>query len=111
MGGLISQYAVLQYPQVFGAAGIFSPSLWVAPNLFTEVEKFSTIGLPRFFFYAGGKEGATTVSDLEKMESILKKKSRYEITTQISPLGQHNESYWKLVFPVFYTWLMSSSNR
>ncbi|MBC7720838.1 MAG: alpha/beta hydrolase [Pedobacter sp.] len=107
MGGLISEYAILQYPQVFGAAGIFSPSLWLAPNLFTEAEKFITPAMPRFFMYAGGKEDANMVVDVTKMETILKKKSRYEIITQISPLGQHNESYWKLVFPGFYMWLFN----
>ena len=107
LGGLISEYAILQYPQVFGAAGIFSPSLWLAPNLFTEAERFTTPAMPRFFMYAGGKEDANMVADVIKMEAVLKKKSRYEITTQISPLGQHNESYWKLVFPGFYTWLFN----
>jgi hypothetical protein len=59
--------------------------------------------------YAGAKEDATMVSNVTKMEAILKTKPRYEVTTQISPLGQHNESYWKLVFPGFYAWLMNSN--
>jgi alpha-glucosidase len=33
MGGLISLYAALEYPEVFGNAAIFSPSLWFAPKL------------------------------------------------------------------------------
>ena len=28
MGGLISMYAVLKYPYVFGGAGVFSPAFW-----------------------------------------------------------------------------------
>lgn len=107
MGGLISEYAVLQYPQVFGAAGIFSPSLWIAPNLFAEAEKFTTTTTPRFYFYNGGKEGSTTAADLEKMLSLLRKKDRYEIRTVINPLGQHNETYWKQEFAAFYAWLMN----
>ena len=107
MGGLISAYAIMQYPQVFGAAGIFSPSFWIAPNIYTEAEKLTTTAMPRFFIYAGAKESASLVAEVAKMEAILKTKSRYEVVTQISPLGQHNESYWKLVFPGFYTWLMS----
>ncbi|MDI9364627.1 MAG: alpha/beta hydrolase-fold protein [Flavobacterium sp.] len=111
MGGLISAYAIMQYPQVFGAAGIFSPSFWIAPNIYTEATNFTTTALPRFFMYAGAKEDATMVTNVTKMETILKTKPRYEVTTQISPLGQHNEAYWKLVFPGFYTWLMTANIR
>jgi metallo-beta-lactamase class B len=106
MGGLISEYALLQYPQVFGAAGIFSPSYWIAPNLYAEAERFTTTGTPRFFMYAGGKESASMVADLTKMETILKKKPQYDIRTLINPLGQHNETYWRQEFALFYTWLM-----
>ncbi len=37
MGGLISLYAVLKYPKVFGAAGVFSPAFWVAPKIFDDI--------------------------------------------------------------------------
>ncbi|MGL1166982.1 alpha/beta hydrolase-fold protein, partial [Vibrio parahaemolyticus] len=40
MGGLISLYTVIQYPQVFGAAGIFSPSLWTSNQIFVDADKF-----------------------------------------------------------------------
>lgn len=32
MGGLISLYAFFRYPNIFGFAGVMSPSLWVAGN-------------------------------------------------------------------------------
>jgi predicted alpha/beta superfamily hydrolase len=28
LGGLVSYYAILKYPEVFGKAGVFSPSFW-----------------------------------------------------------------------------------
>jgi predicted alpha/beta superfamily hydrolase len=34
MGGLISHYAINQYPDVFSKAGIFSPSYWIAGAAF-----------------------------------------------------------------------------
>ncbi len=106
MGGLISTYAVLQYPLVFGAAGIISPSFWISPNLYKEAERFTTTASPRFFFYAGGREGNTTVSDMQKFIDLLRKKDRYEIRTVISPLGEHNEKTWRQEFAGFYAWLM-----
>jgi alpha-glucosidase len=34
LGGLISYYAVLKYPEVFGKAGVFSPAFWINPEIF-----------------------------------------------------------------------------
>jgi len=107
MGGLISEYAVLQYPQVFGAAGMFSPSFAIAPSIYADAESFATPITSRFYFYVGGREGNTTAADLQKMNDILKKKSRYEIRTVNNPLGQHTEGYWRAEFSGFYAWLMS----
>lgn len=106
MGGLISLYAVLQYPTIFGAAGVFSPSLWVAPPIFGEAEKFVSASVPKFYLYAGSKEGVTTVPDLQKMYDILQNKPKVNVRSVIYPLGQHNETYWRKQFVDFYTWLM-----
>ncbi len=106
MGGLISLYAVLQYPTKFGAAGVFSPSLWVAPPIFGEAEKFVSESVPKFYLYAGSKEGVTTVPDLQKMYDVLQYKPKVNVRSAINPLGQHNETYWRKQFVDFYTWLM-----
>jgi metallo-beta-lactamase class B len=106
MGGLISYYAILQYPEVFGSAGVFSPSFWIAPEMKTLTQNFQTTAMPRFYFYAGGREGAQTVSDMDGVIQLLQTKSRYEIRRSITPLAQHNEAAWRAEFPLFYTWLM-----
>lgn len=108
MGGLISLYTVLQYPDVFGAAGVFSPSLWISKDIYTLAENFSTPGMPAFYFYTGSKEGGSSVTDLQKMSDILQKKQRYIIRTVVNPLGQHNETYWRQEFRDFYKWLAAS---
>jgi predicted alpha/beta superfamily hydrolase len=107
LGGLISFYAVAQYPNVFGAAGVFSPAFWTAPQLYTEVDKTDWKGnKPKFFFYAGGKESATMVGDMNRMVSVLQKKPDVNIRTIVNPLGQHNEPTWRDQFPDFYKWLV-----
>jgi predicted alpha/beta superfamily hydrolase len=108
MGGLISLYAVLKYPDVFGGAGIFSPAFWTAPQLYADVEKTDWGGnRPKFFFYAGGKESTTMVSDMKRMVTIIeKKKGNVNTTTVVDPLGQHNEPTWRKQFPDFYKWLV-----
>ncbi|MES2332816.1 MAG: alpha/beta hydrolase-fold protein [Bacteroidota bacterium] len=107
MGGLISLYAVLQYPDVFGGAGVFSPSLWIAPEIFPMAEKFTTTGTPKFYLYMGAKEGANMMPDMQRMSDILQKKPSFVIRTVANPLGQHNEKYWRQEFADFYKWLMN----
>jgi metallo-beta-lactamase class B len=107
LGGLISYYAILKYPDVFGSAGIFSPSFWVSTQSFTDAEQFITKTSPRFYLYAGGKESATMVSDMKKVAQTLSiKNDRYQITTLVDPNGEHNEKNWRREFPRFFMWLM-----
>ncbi len=105
--GLISLYAVMHYPNVFGGAGVFSPVFYTAPFIYSDAENFVTPGLPKFYLYAGGKETATAVSDLQRMGDVLQKKPKYNIRRVISPLGQPKETYWRQEFPSFYKWIMS----
>lgn len=106
MGGLISLYALMQYPKVFGGAGVFSPAFWVTPQMFDDAEKFVTSTAPKIYFYCGGNEGASMVPDMNKMADIFYKKSNYQIEKVTSSTAQHNEKYWRAEFPKFYVWLM-----
>lgn len=105
MGGLVSLYTVLQYPDVFGGAGVFSPSLQVSNEVFLMAEQFTTTSMPAFYFYSGSKESKESVPNLQKLSDILQKKQRYIIRTVVNPLGQHNETYWKQEFRDFYKWM------
>lgn len=107
MGGLISLYAVMQYPKVFGGAGIFSPAFWLVPQLYYNAEKFETNTNIKLFFYVGENESATMVSDMNKMADIFFRKTNYQIRRITNPLGQHNEKYWRDEFAAFYIWLMN----
>jgi metallo-beta-lactamase class B len=108
MGGLISLYTVIHYPEIFGGAGVFSPSLSLAPFLYSEASMFSAGNTtPRFYLYAGAKESTTMVADLQRMSDILEKKPNHRIRKVTNPLGQHNENYWRQEFAFFYTWIMN----
>ncbi len=106
MGGLISIYALMKYPAVFGSAGIFSPAFWIAPQLNDELAKTTWSSFQRFYFYAGGKESNTMVGDMDKILGIIEAKHQYETERVVYPLGQHSEKYWRQQFPAFYTWLV-----
>jgi len=106
LGGLMALHAQMKYPDVFGASGIFSPAFWIAPQLNEELANAKWSNFQRFYFYAGGKESPTMVSDMDKVIAILQSKHQYEVARSVYPLGQHNEKYWREEFDDFYRWLM-----
>ncbi len=106
MGALISLYALVQYPDVFGGAGVFSPSFWLTPQLYTDVANVKWQKKFRIYLYAGEKESASMIRDMQKMYNIIKGKNCCEMQDITFPLGQHNEKYWRQEFPDFYRWLL-----
>jgi predicted alpha/beta superfamily hydrolase len=106
MGGLISLYVVLKYPETFGGAGIFSPAFWTAPGIDSTVVLQSKKIHSKLFFYAGGKEGEAMVPDMIRIEKEIKIKSSSPIKEIIDPEAQHNEAAWRKWFPAFYEWMI-----
>jgi predicted alpha/beta superfamily hydrolase len=106
MGALISTYAMLKYPTVFGSAGIFSPAYWIASSIndFAKKEGYKNRN-NRFWFYGGGKEGFTMMADMQKMQKIISKKAINTVLTK-DDNAQHNEAAWRKWFPEFYLWWM-----
>jgi predicted alpha/beta superfamily hydrolase len=106
MGGLISMYAVLKYPSVFGGAGVFSPAFWVGPKIFDDIKAKGKKVNSKIYFYAGKLEGDAMVPDMLKAFEEMYKVSKSKMETVIRDEGQHNEPRWRREFPLFYEWLM-----
>lgn len=107
MGGLISLYAVLKYPKVFGGAGIFSPSFWISgKGIYQDAEKYASGVKGKIYFYAGGKEGESMLNDMEAVEKILRLKSKAKTIEDVDAEAKHNEKAWRESFPRFYQWLI-----
>jgi predicted alpha/beta superfamily hydrolase len=103
MGGLISLYAVLQYPGIFGKAGIFSPSLWITDNkIFTDIKKKAGKTDSYIYLYGGKAESGEMVVDLVKAADSFQGRTKGKIVTAIREGGLHNEARWRLEFPFFY---------
>jgi len=105
MGGLISMYAILRYPKVFGGAGIFSPAFWIAPSIFEEIKSKGSKVKGKVFFYAGKLEGETMVPFTIKAFGELAAVSHSKLETVIRDEGKHNEATWRKEFPLFYEWI------
>ena len=105
LGGLISCYAMLRYPDVFGKAGIFSPAFWVAPQLNQLTDSVAAKMNGQFFFYAGEYESETMISNMENITEKLGEGSNALIYEVTDPEGKHNEQSWRKWFAEFYIWI------
>lgn len=108
MGGLISMYAILKYPEVFGNAGVFSPAFWIAPDIYKLAQQKNLPAKARVYFVCGDIEDKTMVDDMKKMADILQAKGIDEanIPTVVMQGEKHNEKQWSKDFPAFYSWLI-----
>jgi len=116
VGGLLSFYGGLRYPDIFGSLGVFSPSVWLDEGHIQEViaqlTPSSARAGQRYYFYAGGNEnrvkpdGSTVTmhKDVLQVTDMLKEKSNPHITISINPEGRHGAWYWHQAFPAFYDW-------
>ena len=108
MGGLISLYAVLKYPSVFGGAGIFSPAFWTADGIDKDISRLASKMNSKLFFYAGEKESNEMVSDMKRIEQEIGAISKSPILEKIDPKAKHNEAAWRRYFPYFYEWITNN---
>ena len=115
LGGLISFYAVIKYPETFGKAGLFSTAFWINKNEMFEFVKNTEIDHgKKFYFLVGSEEGETLedaakmVSDQHEMVQLLKDKGfdNNNIIDKVIPNGHHNETLWSTNFPEAYQWLI-----
>ncbi len=109
MGGLISLYAGLLYPEVYSKLLIFSPSLWVAPNLLSKTPNFVAGKYMKIYLYAGEEEGPNVVESTiqlkEKLSSLFQNKTLLESFLSIHPNGKHSEHFWGQEFIKAAEWL------
>ncbi len=109
MGGLVSIYSGLMYPEVYGKLMIFSPSLWVIPKMdFTNID-FSEPGDTKIYLYGGGDESETMIEHIKKFKKNMIQnefvEDKMKIKMSINMKGKHNEIYWSDEFPKAIEWL------
>jgi predicted alpha/beta superfamily hydrolase len=107
MGGLISYYAAIKYPNVFGKAGIFSPAFWTASGIDSLTDARSSGMKGKYFFYMGGKEGGTYIDDMKRISGKIGRSTTAFVYSIIDPEAEHKEYYWRKWFAEFYNWVMA----
>ncbi|QJX48141.1 alpha/beta hydrolase [Hymenobacter taeanensis] len=108
MGGLISTYAALQYPEVYSKVGVFSPAFWFAKDsLFQYVNQHPAKPATRFYFVSGTTESETMAPLMQKMHAVLAEQGVPAQTLAYSTPadGKHAEWFWKREFAAAYQML------
>lgn len=110
LGGLISHYAILQFPDVFGVAGLFSPSYWITAEQVKWFEEQAAAEKARLYFYMGGNEGDSMVPDMQRVyQAVLAKGHPAELTQyHLVQQAGHNEAAWRAEFRTAVLWLFEA---
>jgi len=107
LGGLISFYGGLKYPNVFGKIGALSTSFWFSDKVNDFAKQNGNQENSKLYLLIGGKEGGSMVPDTEKMAKLLVKLGFPEknLKSKVVAEGKHNEAFWKTEFLETITFL------
>jgi len=120
LGGLISFYAVMRYPGVFGRAIVFSTPFFLNPRLYAMARDFRRQRpATRFYFDMGANEG---VGEPDLPEHAMARSQRAMVDTLaaagvdtlrdardlLRADGEHKEWFWRREFPAAYLYLFGT---
>jgi predicted alpha/beta superfamily hydrolase len=99
LGGLVSLYLGLRYPEVFGRLGVMSPSIWWDKRSILKV--LASLGQPeqraRIWLDAGDSEGPRTQPDAQMLATQLIRQGwqrEQDLHYEWIPGGTHDERAW-----------------
>ncbi len=96
------------YPEVYSKLMVFSPSLWVAPNIhFHSINLNNTLDT-KIYLYGGEAESVNMIPNLRRFKAALQEQgtgASLEFELNVDPYGQHNEARWGEEFPRAVDWL------
>jgi predicted alpha/beta superfamily hydrolase len=109
MGGLISLYAGLMYPETIGRLMVFSPSLWVSTKIYFDITEFFSPVNTKIYLYGGGKEGATMIPSVKKIKDTIESQhwstDKVDVKLALDSRGEHKEKRWGQEFSKAIEWL------
>lgn len=109
LGGLLAMYMVMEHGDVFGRAGVMSPSFWFTDGIYELAETHPVLAQTRIFMLGGTNESATMVSNMQQMREVLLDRGypEDELRLEAHTYGQHTESYWGGEFTEVFKWLFA----
>lgn len=109
LGGLISTYAGLEYPEVFGNIVAFSSSFWLDDNKTLELVSDKIINNKiKIYLYSSNAEGVLMVWPMKKLYELLVDKGyidNEDIKMVIDENGRHSPISWSKAFKESMSWV------
>jgi predicted alpha/beta superfamily hydrolase len=105
LGGLSADYAIHAHPEVFGRAGVLSPSVWVSEAPFVIAAATPLPRGSRVYLSMGGGEGIESVQRVRRMARLLRAHDARGVALSIDPAAEHDEAAWRVEFPRCIRWL------
>jgi predicted alpha/beta superfamily hydrolase len=98
LGGLLTIYLGVKYPDIFGKLAVLSPSVWWNQRaILNYVDRAKVPDLARIWLDVGTKEDTHTVANVTALRDVLVKKGWQDganLHFQIFQGAQHNEDAW-----------------
>lgn len=124
LGGLLTIYAGLRYPHIFGTIGAFSPSIWMDKELlhaYSEKQlaiQDSCRKTQTLYFYVGEKEQRVRAMaaphamkpDIDCYTDWLHTHFTGRVEIAINAKGKHGALYWQDAFRNFYAYWQTHIN-
>jgi predicted alpha/beta superfamily hydrolase len=107
LGGLMSYYMLMHYPNIFGGAIVFSPSFWVNEVVYDLHKTNPELFEQKIYFNAGELE-TPTVYSIQKMREILINYGMPEdkIRLDVEQGEGHWHMSWRKGFKKAYPWIV-----
>ena len=107
LGGLMSWYMISHFPDVYGNALVFSPSLWVGDEVYTWQDKIDDWSDKKIYLCAGTIE-APVLEWAEKLHGLLEAKGMSAANLRLDPIQDegHWHMCWRKAFRLAYPWIM-----
>jgi enterochelin esterase-like enzyme len=100
LGGLVSLWLGLRYPESFGKLAVLSPSVWWNNKYIVSYVSDRAVEMrrrPKIWLDVGDAEGRRTVAETELLEARLRRhgwREGADLRYECVPGGGHNEAAW-----------------
>ena len=98
LGGLVTIYLGMRYPEVYGKLAVFSPSVWWRERVILKyVDQIQQKTSQRIWLDIGTNEGRRAMPDVRALKRMLVKKGwrpGKDLEYREIPGGQHSEYAW-----------------
>ncbi|MBL7977198.1 MAG: alpha/beta hydrolase [Bacteroidetes Order II. Incertae sedis bacterium] len=114
LGGLLSMYLGMTYPDVFSGLLVVSPSVWWnGERVVQAVQTFKHKHRPKIWIDMGTAEGTNAVPSTDRLVAALRAKgwTTQNLNYVVIPNAQHNEVAWAQRAPDMLRFLFSHIQR